>query len=128
VDALKAGNARTAVNPEKQLAHDLYLRGRFEWNKRTPDSLNRALDYFTQSIVHDPANAQAYVGLADTYNLLREYTLMLEDQAYKRAIAAARKAIQLDDSLAEAHRSLAFDEVWGNWDFQTGEREFQRAI
>ena len=124
----RPGNARTAVNPEKQLAHDLYLRGRFEWNKRTPDSLNRALDYFTQSIVHDPANAQAYVGLADTYNLLREYTLMPEDQAYKRAIAAAKKAIQLDDSLAEAHRSLAFDEVWGNWDFQTGEREFQRAI
>ncbi len=115
-------------DPEKQLAHDLYLRGRFEWSKRTPDSLNRALDYFTEAVVHDPGNAQAYVGLADTYNLLREYTLMPENQAYGRAIAAAKKAIQLDDSLAEAHRSLAFDEVWGNWDFEAGEREFQRAI
>jgi Tfp pilus assembly protein PilF len=117
-----------AADPEKLLAHDLYLRGRFEWNKRSPESLNRALDYFTQAVVHDPGNAQAYVGLADTYNLLREYTLMPESEAYERATAAARKAIELDDSLAEAHRSLAFDEVWGNWDFAAGEREFQRAI
>ena len=114
--------------PNKQLAHELYLRGRFEWNRRTADSLNRALDYFTQAVVHDPGNAEAYVGLADTYNLLREYTLMPEDEAYDRAIAAAKKAIELDDSLAEAHRSLAFDEIWGNWDFEAGKREFQRAI
>jgi tetratricopeptide (TPR) repeat protein len=123
-----SGNSRGVSDPEKQLAHDLYLRGRFEWSKRTPDSLNRALDYFTQSIVHDPGNAQAYVGLADTYNLLREYTMMPENEAFKRALAASQKAIALDDSLAEAHRSLAFDEIWGNWDFQAGEREFQRAI
>ena len=114
--------------PNKQLAHELYLRGRFEWNRRTADSLNRALDYFTQAVVHDPGNAEAYVGLADTYNLLREYTLMPEDEAYDRAIAAAKKAIELDDSLAEAHRSLAFDEIWGSWDFEAGKREFQRAI
>jgi tetratricopeptide (TPR) repeat protein len=124
----KSGSSSAIADPEKQLAHELYLRGRFEWNRRTPDSLNRALDYFTQAIVHDPGYAQAYVGLADTYNLLREYTLMPENEAYKRAIAAARKAIALDDSLAEAHRSLAFDEVWGNWDFEAAEREFQRAI
>ena len=113
---------------ERKLAHELYLRGRFEWNRRTPESLNRALDYFTQAIVHDPGNAQAYVGLTDTYNLLREYTTMPENEAYKRAIAAAKKAVELDDSLAEAHRSLAFDEFWGNWDFVAAEREFQRAI
>jgi tetratricopeptide (TPR) repeat protein len=124
----KSGHPSVPGDPEKQLAHDLYLRGRFEWNKRTPDSLNRALDYFTQSIVHDPTNAQAYVGLADTYNLMREFTIMPENEALTRGIAAAKKAIALDDTLAEAHRSLAFDEVWGNWDFQTGEREFQRAI
>jgi len=113
---------------EKQLAHGLYLRGRFEWDKRTPDSLNRALDYFTQSIVHDPSDAQAYVGLADTYLLLREYALMPENEAYDRAISAAHKALQLDDNLAEAHRSLAFALVWGKWDFVEGEKEFQRAI
>ena len=121
-------NASSNLNSEKQIAHDLYLRGRFEWNKRTPDSLNRALDYFTQAIVHDADSAESYVGLADTYDLLREYTMMPENEAYMRAIAAAKKAIQLDGSLAEAHRTLAFDEVWGNWDFATAQKEFQRAI
>jgi Tfp pilus assembly protein PilF len=120
--------AASLSNPDQHLAHELYLRGRFEWNRRTPESLNRALDYFTQAVVHDPADAEAYVGLADTYNLLREYTLMPENEAYERAIAAAKKAIELDDSLAEAHRSLAFGEIWGNWDFAAGLREFQRAI
>lgn len=124
----RAGLSRPAADPEKELAHDLYLRGRFEWNKRTADSLNRALDYFTQSIVHDPSNAPAYVGLADTYNLLREFSVMPENEALQRSIAASKKAIELDDSLAEAHRSLAFAEIWGNWDFQTGEKEFLRAI
>jgi Tfp pilus assembly protein PilF len=125
---MKPGSPSAVSDPEKQLAHEFYLRGRFEWNRRTADSLNRALDYFTQAVVHDPGNAQAYVGLADTYNLLREYTLMPQNEAYARAIAASKKAIALDDSLAEAHRSLAFGEVWGNWDFEAGEREFQRAI
>jgi tetratricopeptide (TPR) repeat protein len=113
---------------EKTVAHDFYLRGRYEWNQRTPDSLHRALDCFTQSVVHDPGNAQAYVGLADTYILLREFTTMPENEAYVRAIAAARKAVELDDSLAEAHRALAFAETYGNWDLVNGEREFRRAI
>jgi Tfp pilus assembly protein PilF len=128
---LGRSSSRTAPNQpdtEKDIAHRLYLLGRFEWSKRTPDSLNRALDDFTQSLVHDPGNAQAYAGLADTYNLLREFALVPENEAYVRAIAAAKKAIELDDSLAEAHRALAFDEVWGNWDFVTGEHEFERAI
>jgi hypothetical protein len=113
---------------DKSLAHDFYLKGRFEWNKRTPESLNRALDDFTQSIVHDPNDAQAYAGLADTYLLLHEYSLMPDREAESRAIAASTKAVELDDSLAEAHRSLAFAEVWGNWDFGAGEKEFRRAI
>jgi len=121
-------NSSDLSSPEKTLAHDLYLRGRFEWDKRTPDSLNRALDYFTQSIVHDPSSAPSYVGLADTYILLREYALMPENEAYDRAISADRKAIELDDSLAEAHRSLGFALVWGKWDFVAGEKEFRRAI
>jgi len=119
---------RAPSDAEKKLASELYLQGRYEWNKRTPDSLNRALDDFTQGLVHDPGNAQIYVGLADTYLLLREYSAMPNAEAYSRAITAARKAIELDDSLAEAHRSLAFAEVWGNWDFVAGEREFRRAI
>ncbi len=113
---------------EKSRARDLYLKGRYEWDQRTPDSLNRALDDFTQAIVHDPGYAQAYVGLADTYDLLREYTIMPDSEAYTRAIAAARKAVELDDSLAEAHRALAFAEWWGKWEFVDGEKEFRRAI
>jgi Flp pilus assembly protein TadD len=123
-----SGNLRPArhlANPE---ANSLYLKGRFEWSKRTPESLPRALDYFTQAIVQDPSDAQAYAGLADTYSLLREYTNMPDAEAFPRALAAARKAVQLDDSLAEAHRALAFDLFNWSWDFAGAEREFRRAI
>jgi tetratricopeptide (TPR) repeat protein len=126
-----SSNRRTstvASEAEKSLTHDLYLKGRYQWNQRTPDSLNRALDSFTQAIVHDPGDAKAYVGLADTYNLLREYTTMPESEAYARALSAARKAVELDDSLAEAHRALAFAETNGEWNFVDGEREYRRAI
>ena len=126
-------NASAAAAPvvsgaEKSQARDLYLKGRFEWNKRTPESLDRALDDFTQSIVHDPSSAPTYAGLADTYLLLREYSRMPDREAYSRAIAASTKAVALDDTLAEAHRSLAFAEIWGNWDFRAGDKEFRRAI
>jgi tetratricopeptide (TPR) repeat protein len=121
-------NSQAISDSEKRQARDLCLKGRYEWNQRTPDSLNRALDSFTQSVVHDPGYAPAYVGLADTYDLLREYSTMQESDAYPRAIAAARKAVELDDSLAEAHRALAFAEFYGNWDFVDAEKEFRRAI
>ena len=116
---------RRSSNPE---AVDLYLKGRFEWSKRSPESLSKAVDYFTQAIVRDPNYAQAYAGLADTYNLLREYSVMPSEEAYPRAIAAAKKAVELDDSLSEAHRSLAFATYYWVWDFAAGEREFKRAI
>ena len=122
------GASISVSDSEKSQARDLYLRGRYEWNQRTPDSLNRALDYFTQAILHDPGYAQAYVGMADTYDLLREYSTMPDSEAYTRSIAAARKAVELDDSLAEAHRALAFAEWWGKWDFANGEKEFRHAI
>jgi tetratricopeptide (TPR) repeat protein len=125
----RAPGSAVSVSPaEKKQAHDLYLKGRFEWSQRTPDSLNRALDYFTQALVHDPGNAEAYAGLADTYDLLREYSTMPDSDAYQRAIAAARKAVELDGSSEEAHRALAFAEFYGSWDFAEGESEFQRAI
>jgi len=113
---------------EKAQANDFYLRGRYEWNQRTPESLNRALDLFTQAIVHDPSDARAYAGLADTYDLLREYTTARDDDTFSRAIAAARKAVALDDSLPEAHRALAFAEMYGTWDFADADKEFRRAI
>ncbi len=115
-------------NTEKQLAHELYLQGTYQWNKRTPESLDRALDLFTQAVVHDPGSAKSYAGMAETYLMMREYSSMPDAEAYSRALAASRKAVELDDSLAEAHRSLAYAEVWGLWNFHDGEKEFRRAI
>ena len=113
------------TNPE---AEELYLKGRYFWNKRTPEALNNALDLFTQAIVRDPGYAQAYVGLADCYNLLREYSVMPASEAYPRALAAAKKAVELDDTSAEAHNSLAFATFYWTWDAATAEHEFKRAI
>jgi tetratricopeptide (TPR) repeat protein len=109
-------------------ALQLYLQGRYYWNKRTPEDLNRALDYFMQAVVHDPNYSQAYVGLADCYSLMREYTLMPSSEAYPRALAAAKKAVELDDQSSEAHASLAFVSFFGIWDVATGEREFRRSV
>jgi tetratricopeptide (TPR) repeat protein len=113
------------ANPE---AEEFYLKGRYFWNKRTPEDLNKALDFFTQAIVRDPGYAQAYVGLADCYNLQREYSVMSPSEAYPRALAAARKAVELDENSAEAHNSLAFVTFYWTWDAATAEHEFKRAI
>ena len=109
-------------------AQQLYLKGRFYWEKRTPESLNLAVDYFTQAIARAPNYAAAYVGLADTYNLLSEYTVMPYREAFARSLAAAKKAVQLDDSMAEAHAALAYASYWGAWDAVAAEREFRRAL
>jgi thioredoxin-like negative regulator of GroEL len=120
--------ARASRGSSHSEAEDLYLKGRYFWSKRTPDNLNRAVDYFTQAIVRDPGYAKSYVGLADSYNLLREYSAMPDSEAYPRALAAATKAVELDDSLAEAHTSLAFVMFFWNWDAVGAEREFKRAL
>ncbi|MGB8012642.1 MAG: tetratricopeptide repeat protein [Terriglobales bacterium] len=109
-------------------AQELYLKGEYHWAKRTPEDLNKAVDYFTQSIVKDPSYAQAYVGLADCYNLLREFSVMPPDEAFPRALAAAQKAVELDETSPGAHNSLAFDTFYWNWDPVTAEREFKRAL
>ena len=109
-------------------AHELYLRGRYFWERRSPDDLTKAVDYFTQSIVKNPSNAEAYVGLADCYNLLREFGAMPPGEAYPRALSAAQRAVELDDGSAEAHVSLAFATFWWSWQGATAEREFRRAL
>jgi DNA-binding winged helix-turn-helix (wHTH) protein/Tfp pilus assembly protein PilF len=122
---------RTAAapgHPANSDAEQFYLKGRFYWEKRTPDGLNKAVDFFTQAIVHDPNYAPAYVGLGDCYNLMREYTLMPASEAYPRALAAAQKAVELDDQSSEAHASLAFALFWGTWNVKDAEREFRRAL
>ncbi len=121
-------NALAAPHGPNSEAQELYLKGEYHWTKRTPDDLNKAVDYFTQSIVKDPSYAQAYVGLADCYNLLREFSIMPAYEAYPRALSAAQKAVELDDSSAGAHTSLAFSTFYWNWDPVTAEREFKRAL
>ena len=116
---------RHVPTPEAQ---DFYLKGQFYWNQRTPESLNQAVDSFTQAVVRDPAYAQAYVGLAESYNLLREFSIMPGTDAYPRALAAEKKAIELDDSSAEAHADLAFTTLYWKWDWPGAEQEFKRAI
>ena len=113
------------ANPQAQ---ELYLKGRYYWDKRTPADLNQAVDFFNQAIARDPNYAQAYVGLADCYNLLREYAAMPPEEAYPRALAAAKRAVELDDSSAEAHNSLAFVTFYWHWDVDEAEREFRRAL
>jgi DNA-binding winged helix-turn-helix (wHTH) protein/Tfp pilus assembly protein PilF len=115
-------------SPANREAEDFYLKGRFYWNKRTPDSLKQAVEAFTQAIAHDPNYADAYDGLADCYNLLREFSVMPPNEAYLKAYAAAKKAAELDPESAEAHASLAFVTFWGMWDASDAEAEFRRAI
>jgi DNA-binding winged helix-turn-helix (wHTH) protein/Tfp pilus assembly protein PilF len=136
--AARAGTAKTpalthqssssAHHAANAAAEQFYLKGRFYWEKRTPGGLNKAVDYFTQAIVQDPDYAPAYVGLAHSYNLLREYTIMPASEAYPRALAAAKRAVELDDQSSEAHASLAFALFYGTWDVVGAEREFRRAI
>ena len=109
-------------------AEQLYLKGIYYWQKRTPETLNQAVDYFTQAVVRDPQYAEAYVGLADCYNLLREHSLMPPGEAYPRAQAAAKRAIALDDSLAGAHSALGFVDFYWSWDAAGAQREFVRAL
>jgi TolB-like protein/DNA-binding winged helix-turn-helix (wHTH) protein/Flp pilus assembly protein TadD len=115
------------VSPE---AYESYLKGRYFWNKRTADGLKVALAYFTQAIEEDPKYAQAYSGLADTYALLGDwqYAVMTPKEALPKAKAAALKALELDSALGEAHTSLAVCLDGFDWDFDTAEKEFQRAI
>jgi TolB-like protein/DNA-binding winged helix-turn-helix (wHTH) protein/Flp pilus assembly protein TadD len=115
------------VNPE---AYEAYLKGRYFWNKRTPDALKVAMAYFNQAIDEDSTYAQAYSGLADTYALLGDwqYGVMTPKEALPKAKAAASKALELDTTLSEAHNSLAFCFDAFDWDLESAGTEFQRAI
>jgi serine/threonine protein kinase/tetratricopeptide (TPR) repeat protein len=112
------------VNPE---AYQLYLKGRYFWNKRTGEDLKKALEYFERAIEKDPNYALAYSGLADTYNVLPGYLPFPPSEAYSKGKEAALKALEIDDTLAEAYASLANAmKYYGDW--KGGEREYRRAI
>jgi len=116
--------ART-VDPK---AYEAYLKGRYEWNKRTEASVRQSIQYFEQAIETDPTYALAYAGLADSYDILGTYEFVPPREAYPKAKEAAEKALELDDSLAEAHTALAFVHNVYDWDWRRAEREFKRAL
>jgi DNA-binding winged helix-turn-helix (wHTH) protein/TolB-like protein len=109
-------------------AYELYLEGRYFWNKRSEEGLRRSITYFQRATADDPQYALAYAGLADAYGLLGLFGSEPVQQAYLGSREAALKALRLDDSLAEAHTSLAMLSFYYEWDWAQAEREFRRAI
>jgi len=116
-----------AVNPD---AYEAYLKGRYFWNKRTADGLKKAKDYFDEAVAKAPDYGPAYSGLADTYALLGDwqYGVMPSREALPAAKAAATKAVELDDTLGEAHTSLGFVFSGFDWEWVSAEKEFRRSI
>jgi serine/threonine-protein kinase len=108
-------------------AYQFYLKGRYYWNKRTSDGLKKAIEQFQQAIGKDPNYALAYVGVADCHLLLEEYAGTPASETLPKAKAAALRALQIDDSLAEAHASLAMINQ-DSWQWEEAETEFKRAI
>jgi len=111
-------------NPQ---AYELYLRGRYAWNKRTAADLETAISYFNQAIAKDPGYALAYSGLADAYGILASYG-GTRSEVLPKSNAAARKALELDAILAHPHAVLGFNEISYDWDFAGGEAEFKKAF
>jgi DNA-binding winged helix-turn-helix (wHTH) protein/TolB-like protein/Tfp pilus assembly protein PilF len=124
-------NLRLKLNVEekKQLeAYRLYLKGRNAWNKRTGDALLQAIEFFNQAIAIDPNYGAAHAGLADCYNMLVVYGRLEPKDGFPKAKEAATKALEIDESSAEAHSSMAFIKFRWDWDRAATEREFQTAI
>ncbi|HXM33001.1 MAG TPA: tetratricopeptide repeat protein [Chthoniobacterales bacterium] len=121
----KAIAKHPTANPE---AYELYLKGRFFWNKRTGADLQTSLQYFEQAIAKDPNYALAYAGLAESYVLLGLYAVGPPEQSVPKARAAAKKALELDGTLAEAHTALGLTLALYDWDFAASAKEFESAI
>jgi len=113
------------VDPE---AYQLYLKGRYYWNRRSEEGFHRAIEYFSGALQKDPNYALAYAGLADCYNNLGAFNYVRPRDAYPRGKAAATKALELDEELAEAHASLARNKIAFDWDWSGARREFERAL
>ncbi|HXG92295.1 MAG TPA: protein kinase [Blastocatellia bacterium] len=113
---------------ENTEAYQLYLKGRYHWNKRTEEGIKKSTQFFEQAIRLDPNYTLAYAGLADAYNLLASYSAMPPRTAFLRAKATAMKALKLDDKLAEAHTALAHIRFWYEWDWAGAERGLKKSI
>ena len=109
-------------------AYDLFMRGRFQWNKRTKEGLEKSVEYFNKAIERDPHYALAYAGLADSWFTMGWYRMVTGDIAYTRSRAAATKALEIDPKLAEAHTTLAMIKANYEWDWAGAENEFKAAL
>jgi TolB-like protein/DNA-binding winged helix-turn-helix (wHTH) protein/Tfp pilus assembly protein PilF len=126
-----AEQSRLAKRPTSNVeAQQAYLMGRYFWNKRTEEGLQKSLEYFQQAVEKDPEYALAYAGMADSYTILAagEFAVLSPKDAVPSAKTAAHKALQLDNTLAEAHASLGFLKHSFDWDWQGAEREYKQAI
>ncbi|HTT21306.1 MAG TPA: tetratricopeptide repeat protein [Candidatus Sulfotelmatobacter sp.] len=117
--------SRRSTNPE---AHDFYLRGRYWWNRRTPDAVRKSITYFNQSLEADPLYAKAYLGLADAFTVLGFNDQAAAEDVVPKARKASEQALQLDGSLSEAHADLAAALFYREWDLRRAEQEFTLAI
>ncbi|MBI4547884.1 MAG: protein kinase [Ignavibacteriae bacterium] len=109
-------------------AFRLYLRGRYHWNKRSPEHLRKSIQYLEEALSKDPGYAKAYAGLADSYIILGDFNVLPPKETYPKAREAAMKALDLDTEIPEAHTSLAYALMHYDWDWSAVEREFHRAI
>src|SRR5882724_3371051 len=123
-------HAISARPTENTAAYQLYLKGRFYWNKRTDENLRTSIEYFNQAVEKDPNYALAYAGIADSYDVLFFYSAVriAPKEAFPKAKRAALKALAIDNTLAEAHNALAYALFEYYWDFAGAEKEFRRAI
>ena len=118
----------TKRNTDDTEAYQLYLKGRYHLNRLTDDGFFKGRDYFQQAIDKDPNYALAYAGLADAYNALGGFDTLASKETFPKAREAAEKALELDESLAEAHSALAVVKFSYDWEFTAAEREFRRAL
>ena len=125
IEKLEPDAAGGSREPEP-LARAAYLRGRRQWSKRTREGLELAIHHFEEAIDHDPAHAPSYSGLADCYAILAPW--LPPGLGYRKAKTAARRALELNPALAEAHTSLAFAQLFADWDWAASEAGFRRAI
>jgi serine/threonine-protein kinase len=127
---LQPNDAGTLVVPATTNldAYTAYLKGRFFWNKRTPDAMQKGIEYFEQALQADPEYAPAHAGLADAYHILGVYGVLEGSVAYPKARAAARRALQIDPLMAEAHVSAAYVAFAYDWSWLEAERAFRRAL
>jgi len=136
-DIAKALEARLSPQEKERIekrftenleAYDLYLKGRYFWNKRLPDKLKKGIELFNEAIGKDSNYALAYAGLADSYTILGNFNLYSPGDTYTKAKSAALKALAIDNTLAEAHASLGFATMSYDWDWSGAEKELKLAI